>query len=179
MKTQSIESPQAILSLQRLSSEPRRASSRVYILGSFERLITIYSQQMRALNLVAALATAYPHREGGSRLAVIGGGPAGSTAALAAAYVGYEVTIFEEHEPFWTFRAASQRWVHPRLFEWPDAEWFRRTAGLPFLNWQAGPIERVVSAWRAELEAAIASGTIVLNAPGEFRVGLNSDKPMV
>jgi heterodisulfide reductase subunit A-like polyferredoxin len=56
----------------------------VFILGSNARYVTVYNQQVRALNLVAALAkSGYLSRH--SRVGVVGGGIAGLTAAVAAA----------------------------------------------------------------------------------------------
>jgi hypothetical protein len=59
----------------------------IYVLGSFARHQTLYSQQVRALNLVAALwKTKNMIRE--SRVAVVGGDAAGLMAAAGAAFLG-------------------------------------------------------------------------------------------
>lgn len=68
----------------------------VYVLGCLARYVTVYAQQVRALNLVDSLAKSgllSLH----SRVAVIGGGIAGLTAAAATAVRGAKyVQVFEE-----------------------------------------------------------------------------------
>src|SRR4051812_21393232 len=65
------------------------ASTKVFVLGSLERNITIRSQQVRALNLVSALLDAAVMKPG-QKLAIVGAGPAGLTAAVAAASRGLQ-----------------------------------------------------------------------------------------
>jgi len=125
---------------------------RVYILGCFERRRTIYSQQVRALNLIHTIYSMFGVQRN-PRLAVIGAGPAGLTAAVAAANLGFHTTVYEHRRPFDTFLNASSREVHPRLFEWPNEGWHLRNAGLPFFNWTAGSIGEVRKGWMSELKA--------------------------
>src|SRR4051812_48144348 len=69
----------------------------VYLLGCLERRVTLFSQQMRALNLIYSLFE--EERVGtGDRVAVVGGGAAGLTAAVAAALCGCHVTLLEKGE---------------------------------------------------------------------------------
>jgi hypothetical protein len=118
----------------------------VYLLGTFAKHATIYSQQVRAMNLVDAL-----RRTGqlgpGTRVAVVGGGAAGMTAAAAAAVHGTGVTVFEKgSELFPIQRKATLRYVHPHVYDWPI---YRPTHGqeeradFPFLAWDAGPASQV------------------------------------
>lgn len=115
----------------------------VYILGCFARYVTLYSQQVRALNLVAALhATGRLAR--GTDVAVIGGGAAGMTAAAAAALLGADVLLLEELEGLMELqRNNRQRWIHPHIYDWPDTEFDGDSARLPVLNWTAGYAESV------------------------------------
>ncbi len=64
----------------------------LYVVGCFERRVTFYTQQVRALNLVYAIAGRMPRDPA---VAVIGAGAAGITAAVAAALLDCRVTILE------------------------------------------------------------------------------------
>ncbi|UQA57507.1 FAD-dependent oxidoreductase [Polyangium aurulentum] len=122
---------------------------RVFVLGSFERRVTIYSQQVRALNLAEALFRA-GEIEPGARVAVVGAGAAGLTFAAGAAHHGARVTVLEkEAAPLPLFRYAPNRWLHPRVYDWPLPGWEHARAGLPVLDWNAGTVEEV----RRQLEA--------------------------
>src|SRR5689334_6768797 len=66
----------------------------LYVIGCFERRITLYSQQVRALNLIWALADQGKLKNGTSVL-VIGAGAAGLTAAAGAAKLGAKVKVLE------------------------------------------------------------------------------------
>ena len=79
-----------VLAHMRVPGEPA-----VYVLGSFERRVTLYSQQVRALNLVHALTNG-GHLTPGQHVAVIGGGVAGLTAAAALLHLGLNVTLLEK-----------------------------------------------------------------------------------
>ena len=65
----------------------------VYLLGSLNRHITVYSQQCRAINLIHTLI----HTGGldGKSVAVVGAGFAGLTAACALAQRGWSVRVHE------------------------------------------------------------------------------------
>lgn len=56
----------------------------IFVLGRFERRVTVYSQQVRALNLADSLRSQGILREEG-RVAIVAGGAAGTTAAVALA----------------------------------------------------------------------------------------------
>lgn len=129
---------------------PRRTLNRfrlagdVYLLGSFEKGLTIYSQQVRALNLAWALIEGAPNKLG--RVAVVGGGFAGLTAAAGLLKKGVRhVTLFERHAVLCPLQQGSDaRWVHPRIYEWPNEGSNLPTAALPLLNWNAGRASDVV-----------------------------------
>lgn len=118
-------------------------SHQVYILGSFARRVTLYSQQVRALNLVYALFKT-GKLDRGREIAVVGGGAAGLTAAAGAAFRGARVTLFDEVEgPMELQQNNRQRWIHPYIYDWPyldesGLDQFQEgNANLPLLTWKA------------------------------------------
>jgi ribulose 1,5-bisphosphate synthetase/thiazole synthase len=69
----------------------------VFFLGCFENRVTLYSQQVRALNLVDAILDQQLVREHG-KVAIVGGRAAGITAAAALAKAAPElqkIDLFE------------------------------------------------------------------------------------
>jgi hypothetical protein len=117
-------------------------SDRVFVLGGLqEDRVNLSAQQSRALNLVWALKqrgrlSADHNRP--TRVVVIGAGVAGATFAAAAVREGAQVLLIDEHEePVTVQRAATQRYLHPCLFDWPTDGWRNRTADTPVLNWTA------------------------------------------
>ena len=116
----------------------------LYVVGCFERRVTLLSQQVRALNLVFSLRERGLLKEGDS-VAVIGGGVAGLTAAAGAARLGCKVTLFEKADSLLhLFRGNHTRWLHPNVYDWPSPEATNDDAGLPLLNWRAGLADDVV-----------------------------------
>jgi hypothetical protein len=112
--------------------------SGVYVLGSFARHVTIYSQQMRALNLVDALSRTGEITRG-VEVTVVGGGAAGVTAAAAAVLRGARVTIVEKGSHYFPIqRNAATRYLHPHVYDWPLYEGWPNRADFPFLAWDAG-----------------------------------------
>ncbi|HEU4434433.1 MAG TPA: FAD-dependent oxidoreductase, partial [Pyrinomonadaceae bacterium] len=118
----------------------------IYILGSFARHVTIYSQQMRAFNLIDALCKTGQLRPK-TKVAVVGGGVAGLTAAAAAAVRDARVTVIESDKDFFPIqRNAGNRYLHPHIYDWPlfEAETGRaNTADFPFLGWEADDADKV------------------------------------
>lgn len=127
------------------SSEPTPGSKR-YTLGVFESGITIYKQQIRALNLIHCLKMEYPKEK--LKIAVIGGGIAGLTAAAAAATLGMSVSLFERKPTLLHLqRGCDTRWVHPQIYDWPQDGSTLPYAGLPLLTWEestAGDVARQI-----------------------------------
>ena len=118
----------------------------VHVLGSFDRRITFFNQQVRALLSVRAM-----HDLGrlkvGTRVAVVGGGAAGVTAALAAHLLGADVHLYEsESLLFPCQRPADHRLLHPHVYDWPERSMSEDRAGLPLLDWEAGRASDVVAA---------------------------------
>ncbi|MGC2695024.1 MAG: FAD-dependent oxidoreductase, partial [Candidatus Angelobacter sp.] len=115
----------------------------LYVLGSFARHVTLYAQQVRALNLITALAQENIIHEG-REVVVVGGGAAGLTAAAGAAMHGAKVWVLEELEELMELqRNNRQRWLHPYIYDWPDMESQEQEANLPLLRWSAGYSEQV------------------------------------
>jgi hypothetical protein len=114
----------------------------VFVLGCFARHVTIYSQQVRALNLIWAL-----HEEVGlnqKKIGIVGAGVAGLTAATAALILGAHVTLLEKQPDALTLQKGnSKRWLHPHIYDWPFTNEPDRDAGLPILNWTASVSEVV------------------------------------
>lgn len=131
----------------------------VYLLGCLrEQRVTIRSQQVRALNLVSALLTSGT-LQAGMRVAVIGGGAAGLTAAAGAAIKGSIVSLFERKaQLLHLFLGNHTRRVHPHIYDWPNLKATDQDAGLPILNWHAGIVgdvaEEILVDWE-ELQASL------------------------
>ena len=114
----------------------------VFLLGSLERGVTVYSQQIRAHNLAWALwevdkeAAQRP-----MRVAIVGGGIGGLTAAgcFLSLFPKAQVCLFERS---WDLCALQQgcdsRWLHPRIYDWPQPESRFPSAALPVLDWSGG-----------------------------------------
>jgi hypothetical protein len=107
-----------------------------------EQRVTLYSQQVRALNLVAALISEGRLTEG-SRVAIIGGGAAGLTAAAAIALAFPKIKTLNVYERMPELlhlqTESSHRYLHPHIYDWPNPDSLNQEAGLPVLDWTAGP----------------------------------------
>ncbi|MHC2722450.1 ABC-three component system protein [Bradyrhizobium diazoefficiens] len=112
----------------------------VYVLGCFDERITFYSQQVRAIALVHALADQDYLRDR-PRIAVIGGGAAGITAAAAAALASTGgVVLFEAAEDLLKLqKGTDRRKLDPHIYNWPRSNSDDPVADLPILGWEAGP----------------------------------------
>jgi hypothetical protein len=124
-----------------------------YVLGCFAPRVTFLSQQIRALNLVDALCKA-GKLSTKSRVAVVGAGVAGLTAAAGLAVRGVSVRIFERFgkKRLMPLQENSrQRVVHPHIYDWPADGSLEERTGLPLLDWEANEanevIEEIETAW--------------------------------
>lgn len=118
-----------------------RLADGCYLLGSLERGVTVYNQQVRAHNLAWALwerRKSYPIKD----LAIVGGGIGGLTMAaclLSLFEPTTKITIFER---LWDLcpiqQGADGRWLHPRIYDWPYFGSRAPGASLPVLNWSEG-----------------------------------------
>lgn len=139
------------------------AKGHLFALGCFERRVTIYSQQVRALALARAMVTDRVMRPQG-RVAVIGGGIGGVTlaAAIAVAAPQVQVVLFEAADRLMFLqRGGRDRFVHPHIFDWPAPRADCDDAGLPLMNWNAGPASEVVAQLAAQFDAIAKSRVIV------------------
>src|SRR5947207_575369 len=84
----------------------------VYLLGFFERRVTLLSQQVRALNLLYSLRTE-SLLSPSSSVAVVGGGASGLTVAAGAAALGCKVSLFERRDRLIPLFENSDRPLHP------------------------------------------------------------------
>lgn len=134
----------------RYASVPGRP--RVHVVGCLERPVTIYCQQVRALNIVQSLFRTRRLSPSG-RLLVVGGGFAGVTAAIAAARAGAEVVLLEKNNEVLGVQKDSARWIHPTILEWPHDSFSGPGAELPpFADWKAGIADDVNEQLRTRLE---------------------------
>lgn len=111
----------------------------LYVLGRLDLQVNVYSQQVRAINLVHALAEAGTLEPTSCRIAVVGGGAAGLTAAATAGWLGFRrITLYERAtELLSVFRDNTVRHLHPHMYDWPRSSWKHDQAGLPILDWEA------------------------------------------
>ncbi|MDX6404911.1 MAG: hypothetical protein QOH70_2366 [Blastocatellia bacterium] len=129
-------------------------NAHTYALGCRESRVTIYAQQVRALNLVWAL-TELHQIDSDTRVVIVGAGAAGLTAALGFGCKGAGVYIVERNEVILPrFRGNTQRYLHPHAYDWPNSGATELAAGLPLMNWTAGLASGVTAqlarAWTVE-----------------------------
>jgi hypothetical protein len=115
----------------------------LFVLECFSRRVTVYSQQVRALNLVDALCGLGYLRQS-KRVAVVGAGFGGITVAAALAQIGVCVSLYDaEPVPMHLQLSSAKRFLHPHIYEWPIKDINDVDAGLPVLNWYAGYANKV------------------------------------
>lgn len=136
----------------------------IFLLGLLDRGVTIFNQQVRALNLIWALDRADRLRSAPA-IAVVGGGIAGLTAAMALRKIfsltpdlsDRTVTFFEQRSVLCPLqRGCATRWVHPHIYDWPEPGSTNPSAGLPIMNWRAGRASDVATTIVAEWESESA-----------------------
>jgi hypothetical protein len=129
-------------------------SPAIYTIGMAASRITIADQQRRAVNIIWALL-----REGrvaaGDRIAIVGGGVAGITAAAYALKQHLRATVFEKFDDPFAIQQGSGRWIHPNIYEWPVDGWSYEQTSLPCMNWRAGTAGQVVAQLRKEWLALV------------------------
>lgn len=111
----------------------------LFVIGCYDRRITFYSQQVRALSLVHALKD-LGYLNAIPRIAVVGGGAAGVTAAAAAALVSNcRVTLFETANELLSLQSTTaRRRLDPHIYDWPAHDTTDPIADLPILDWESG-----------------------------------------
>jgi hypothetical protein len=113
----------------------------VYLLGSFEKGVTVYRQQVRAHNLLWSLSKSKGTANAKVDIAIVGAGIAGLTAAACAIglFPNARVFVFERSMDLCSLQqGCDSRWLHPRIYNWPEPGSRAPSASLPVLNWTAG-----------------------------------------
>jgi hypothetical protein len=135
----------------------------LYIIGTFDTGVTVFSQQIRALNLVWGLIEAGLIPSGSPvapkrKVAVVGGGFTGLSVAagLLKKQAHASITIFEQRDTLLPLQQGSDsRWLHPRIYDWPGEGSEPSVAMLPVLNWSAGRasdvVVQILAEWRQTL----------------------------
>lgn len=139
----------------------------ILVLGSFEKRVTVYAQQVRALNLIDSILSENLVRPRGGKVAIVGGGAAGITAAVALARACPDLDkldLFEKNSVVLALQHGSRRFLHPHFYDWPAPGSENPDAGLPIMNWTAGPAGDVAATLRAEFEAARHETVLTLHA---------------
>lgn len=154
-------------------------TKRVLVLGCFEQRVTVYSQQVRALNLVDAILSQGLVRLNGGKVAIVGGGVAGMTAAVAFAKAAPDLArldLFERRPSTLEFQRNSRRFLHPHFYDWPAPGSEQSNADLPVMNWQAGPAGEVAKKLTVEFEHAIGTSTLAVFCDDEVTELKSSDR---
>lgn len=145
----------------------------VYVLGCIDRRVTVYSQQVRALNLAAALR-ATERVKPGDLVVIVGAGAAGLTCAAGLQRLGVEVIVLEARDQILPlFRGRSTRWLHPGVYDWPLYGWNRDRAGLPLMDWKHGLVDDVRSEMEAGWDQIVKQGKVKVHL-GVSRVKLGA-----
>ncbi|ESW99302.1 hypothetical protein X769_24475 [Mesorhizobium sp. LSJC268A00] len=145
------KTPARILDSYRVGKTP------LFLVGTYDNGVTVFSQQVRALNLIwAAVESDFvscspdtdeeDHNEP-MKVAIIGGGIAGlaTAAALMKKQANAKITIFEQRDTLLPLQHGSDsRWLHPRIYDWPGEGSSASVAMLPVLNWTAARASDVV-----------------------------------
>lgn len=115
----------------------------MYVLGCYEKRVTIYSQQVRAHNLACALEIKGLLKNC-PKVVVIGGGFAGLTISATLADRDCDVTLLEKGSRLLNVQlGCTTRYVHPHIYDWPYNGALNEEAQLPVLGWTAGTANKV------------------------------------
>jgi hypothetical protein len=136
----------------------------VFFLGCFEKRVTVYSQQVRAINLAAAILDQDLVRANG-KVAIVGGGAAGLTAAVAFAKGAPRlraIHVYEKRPEVLQLQQNSGRYLHPHSYDWPADAAANPSAGLPFMNWRAGLARDIQRHLREQFDAVAGTTAIEL-----------------
>lgn len=136
----------------------------IFLLGCRSRRVTVYDQQVRAINLISALVAA-KRIDKHDKVAIVGGGIAGLTAAVAAGRIGARVDVFEEsigeESAIKLQRSSRQRLLHPRIYDWPTNGFQEEKTGIfPFMNWSATMSDVVTKSLLGQWQKEKASSSI-------------------
>lgn len=129
------------------------------VLGTFDRHLTVYDQQIKALNL------AYRLKANGiipceKPIVVIGAGIAGLTFAAGCVWHDQKVHLLEKQVvPCHLQRGCDIRWLHPHIYHWPTGGAEQPFAGLPLLSWSEGTASEVAHQITKEWDRLALAGT--------------------
>ncbi len=127
-----------------------------FCIGPYGNKVGFAFQQRRALNISYAAHLSEVIRPG-SRVAVLGGGLAGTTACVALAGMGLMAEVFETRDRVLKLQLqALHRLLHPCYNSWPMTERFASSTSNPFLNWYVDTAKRVTDALYEEWETQFA-----------------------
>lgn len=125
-------------------------TSNLWVLGTSHPQVNVLSQQRRAFEIVRWMhEDAIRNGPAGDKrtLLVVGAGFGGLTAAVAAAHIGWNVTILEKlGAPLQLQKGCHTRWLYPYIREWPSPSHKEVWSGLPLVNWEAGTAAAVAEA---------------------------------
>lgn len=124
-----------------------RVGDKKYVIGNFQNGVTVYKQQIRALNIFDALVKTRQIRlnDKSFSIVIIGGGIAGLTFAAAAIKAGLSVRLFEKESHLLSLqKGCDRRFLNPNLYEWPLEGSTIPYTKLPFLNWHFDTADNVV-----------------------------------
>jgi hypothetical protein len=138
-----------------------KRGSPIFAIGPYFRNgVTLYKQQVRALNLLFALRKCEEQLKNGVQVAVIGGGVAGATAAAGAGLLGCDVDLFEQRTVLCHLQHGCEtRWLHPRIYDWPKIGADSPYAALPILTWKAGTAADVAQQVTEGFEKVVSEST--------------------
>ncbi len=156
----------------------------ISVLGCLQSGVTVYNQQVRAHNLLWSIKQIVD--DGGAEpnsIAIVGGGIGGLTAAACALalFSKIEISLFEKQWELCPLQLGSDnRWLHPRIYDWPDPGSRAPSASLPLLNWtegRASDVARQIISGFAQSTAA-TSGTLSMHL-GVRHLKINSASRMI
>ena len=126
-----------------------KLSDRKFAIGTFQEGITVYKQQIRALNIFHALVNTgrIPTDSNWNfKIVIVGGGIAGLTFATAALKSKVRVVMVERHSHYLHMqRGCTIRKLHPHLYDWPIPGSTNIHAKLPVLSWKYDTAANVVN----------------------------------
>ena len=121
-------------------------SKNKFLIGVFHQGITVYKQQIRALNIFHALVISgkIPLDNPNFTIGIVGGGIGGITFAAAAARINVNIRLFEKQSVFMHMQyGCDTRIVHPNIYDWPNKRYDFPYTEIPILNWRADTASNV------------------------------------
>src|SRR4051794_9971516 len=113
-----------------------RVDDGVYVLGCGQRRVTVFSQQVRALNFAYALLTERARDVGSTRVAVVGAGIGGLMLVAALGRHNVRADLLErETDILRVLQNSEKRYLHPHLYDWPAKGWSVSRTEFGILDW--------------------------------------------